>query len=357
MVGLEDVPRAVTHRSAQERRAGDLVADELRPLRARSRGSGSGRLRAGSGRGGGAAARRASPSIRPRTASRSCPADTRWRRPRRGRRRHGRSGPAMAGPRSGPRRSPRVPEPVSARLLAATDPDPHPKAVTCLRDEREQLAVLLAPTEELVIRHQPVGRARGAPVAFEAGPDEATLGEVVTGEHGADPLEERSLGQRAGGREEAEHGPLDAVGQRQRRGCQVVGMTKPPAARLDLDQSALSRRAELVANQSDEPLHDARRCVGIRGRTPKARRVSAGRDLGRGSGELVALHDFGRGVRICWRQLRPAASGVWVVARKGGIGQPSQLSRSVESHEDRRRATGRRAPVHHARGESRPRLR
>ena len=56
-----------------------------------------------------------------------------------------------------------------------------------------------------------VGGAGGAPVAVEARADERFVGQVVSHEHGGDPLEERGFGQGAGRGQQAEHGPFDAI--------------------------------------------------------------------------------------------------------------------------------------------------
>ena len=109
-------------------------------------------------------------------------------------------------------------------------------------ERREQVGVLLAPPQQVVLGDQAVGRARQAPVAVEAGPDEALVGQVVAGEQGRDPLVEGGLGERAGGREEAEDGPFDAVGERDRGGLLVLRGRQPPAAGLDLASRVLVGR-------------------------------------------------------------------------------------------------------------------
>ena len=109
--------------------------------------------------------------------------------------------------------------------------------------------MLLAPAQEVVLGDEPVGRARQAPVAVEAGPDQALVGQVVAGEQRRDALVERGLRQRAGRREQAEHGPLDAVGERDRRGGLVGRVGQPPAAGLDLGQARVRRPRHLVADE------------------------------------------------------------------------------------------------------------
>ena len=54
---------------------------------------------------------------------------------------------------------------VASRLLALADPDLHPQPATGRRDRREQVGVLLAAPEEVVAGDDPVGRAGRAPVA------------------------------------------------------------------------------------------------------------------------------------------------------------------------------------------------
>ena len=77
----------------------------------------------------------------------------------------------------------------------------------------------------------------------------AVVGEIVAREHRGHPVEERGLGDRAGGRQQAVDGPLDPIGEGRRRRRQVVRVGQPPAARLDLDQAPLGRAAELVADE------------------------------------------------------------------------------------------------------------
>ncbi len=96
VVRLEDVPVAGLEGRPQERRALELVADQLGPLGRRRRGTGRDPDRAGSGRRGAAAARRASPSTRPRRASSSGPGSARSRRP--GRSTSPRALPTWGGP-------------------------------------------------------------------------------------------------------------------------------------------------------------------------------------------------------------------------------------------------------------------
>ena len=98
----------------------------------------------------------------------------------------------------------------------------------------DQLGVLLGPVQQVLAGHDPICRARPAPVALEAGADEGFVREVRPAEQTRDPLEERGLGQRARGRQEAVDGPLDAVGQRDGGGLPVPLVGEPPAARGDL---------------------------------------------------------------------------------------------------------------------------
>ena len=77
--------------------------------------------------------------------------------------------------------------------------------------------MLLAPPREVVGGDEPLRGARDAAVAVEAGADEGLVGEVRADEQAGDPVEERRLGQRARGRQQAVDGPLDPVGERRRR--------------------------------------------------------------------------------------------------------------------------------------------
>ena len=132
-----------------------------------------------------------------------------------------------------------------ARLVALAEPDAHPELVAAVREEREQLRVLGGPAPEVLVGHEPArGRGRAA-VAREAGPDERLVGQVVAGEEGRHALEERGLGDRAGGRQEAVDGPLDAIGERDRGRLAVRSIAEPPATGLDLLDAVLvgSRRA------------------------------------------------------------------------------------------------------------------
>ena len=134
--------------------------------------------------------------------------------------------------------------------------------------------MLLAPAEQLVRGDQPLGGAGEAAVALETGLDEAVIGHVVTAEQRRDALIERGLGQRACGREQAEDGPLDAIGEGNRRLREVVAVGQPPAARFDLDEAALGRTAELVADQADQAVDRIR--MGSRDRRPGERGGGAG---------------------------------------------------------------------------------
>ncbi len=62
------------------------------------------------------------------------------------------------------------------------------------------------------------------------------------------------LGQASGRRQQAEHGPLHAVGEGQGGGGDVGLLGEPPAPRLDLDEPLLVRPAELVADDREDRL-------------------------------------------------------------------------------------------------------
>ena len=129
------------------------------------------------------AARRASPSTRPRTGTRRVPrtyqtqstSATSSTRPAD----VGEVRPLLA-----------LVEPVAeapgaqpAGLLAAPDPDAHPEAVAAVGEAgRSSRRARWARPQEVVAGHDPVGRAGPAAVALEAGPDERLVGQVVAGE-------------------------------------------------------------------------------------------------------------------------------------------------------------------------------
>ena len=112
----------------------------------------------------------------------------------------------------------------------------------------------------------------------------AVVGEVRPVEHRGHPVEERGLGDRAGGRQQAVDGPLDPIGEGRLRSRQVVRVGQPPAARLDLGQAPLGRAAELVADQREQALDGVRRGVAIRGATACAGAQAARRRRLRSSG-------------------------------------------------------------------------
>ena len=131
---------------------------------------------------------------------------------------------------------------------------------------REQLGVLLAALEQVVAGDEAVGRAGQAPVALEAGPDQGLVGQVVAGEHRGDALVERGLRQRAGGREEAEDGPLDAVGQRDRgRGLGPPGRPSHQRPGSISTSRRWSGRAISSRTSDEEPVDGVRRRLAGRG--------------------------------------------------------------------------------------------
>ena len=141
----------------------------------------------------------------------------------------------------------------------------------------EQLGVLLAAPQQVVGRDQPVRGAGQAAVAVEAGADEGLVGQVVAGEQRRDPLEERRLRERAGGREQAEDRPLDAVGERRR------GRVAVRRGRRATSGRARSRRAarcvgpaDLVADERQQPVDR----VGDGARRPWPRRSDPRRASG-----------------------------------------------------------------------------
>ena len=297
MVPLDDVPVVALDRLAQERRSLELVADELRPLRGDDEETDERVVLRDPGV---ATEERLAEHRRPldleeeRRATADVPDAVDL-------------GDVVDGPADLDEVGPMlalvepVPEPSRselARLLAAPDPDAHPEPVAAVGEERDRLGVLLRPAEEIVAGQHPVRRARHAPVALEAGPDEGFVRQVVAGEQRRDPLEERGLGERAGGRQEAVDGPLDAVGEGRGRGGAVGRVGEPPAARLDLREPSLVRPAQLVVDQREQCLDLVRRRVGWPGRPARASRGrSAGRAAWRAVGLVVAVRLIGTSAR------------------------------------------------------------
>ena len=121
-----------------------------------------------------------------------------------------------------------------------------------------------------------LGRAGQAPVRVEAGADERLVGEVRAGEQAGDPVQEGGLGERAGRREEAVDGPLDAVGERHGGELAVGLVGQPPAVVADPGQAPALRARERRPRQG--------RGAGRRG----PRRAGAGTASGRrGPGGLA----------------------------------------------------------------------
>ena len=219
------------------------------------------------------------------------------------------------------------------RLLAPADPDAHLEPVARLGDRRQEVRVLLAAAQQVVGGDQPLGGAGEAAVALEAGLDEAVIGHVVAAEQRRDPLVERGLGERARGREQAEDGPLDAVGERHRGRREVVAVGQPPAAGFDLDEAALGRTAELVADEADQAVdgigsgssRSAPRRARARGRSA----VVGG--LGVGGRRLVARIRFVRAAAVAGAATPPsdrASSRAAVASRRScpARSRPTRIS-------------------------------
>ena len=173
--------------------------------------------------------------------------------------------------------------------------------------------MLVAPAQQVLRRDQPIGRAGHAPVALEAGADESLVGQVMAGEERRDPVEERELGERAGRGQEAEDGPLDAVGERDRRGLAIGRVAQPPAAGLDLLEPGVVGPAHLVADERQEPVDR------VGGRPARARdpcwrdRLARRRTGGPFPGQV------GSGIGV-----RPAARPGAAIGGRVGIGGPGR---------------------------------
>ena len=237
------------------------------------------------------------------------------------------------------------------RLLATADPDAHPEPVAGVGEHREQLRVLLAAPQQVVAGDQPVGRAGQAAVAVEAGPDEALVGQVVAGEQRGDPLEERRLRDRAGRRQQAEDGPLDAVGERRRR--RPRGPPRSPATSGPGSisrQAPLGRPAQLVADQGEQAARPgparASRAGAARRTRPPAAPVAARRAVGRSGrrwpASPPAAASGGSRVRGAGRRVAPARdrrAPSRTPSRRvapGAVagGEPAQLAGPVEPDQD-----------------------
>ncbi len=213
-----------------------------------------------------------------------------------------------------------------------------PMPVAAVGEGRQQLGVLLAALEQVVAGDQPVGRAGQAPIAVEAGLDERLVGQVVAAEHRGHALVERGLRQRAGGRQEAEDGPLDAVGERRCRGVAILAIGQPPAAGLDLGQAALVRRGRARrGSRRGAARRDRRR------RRHRARSTATGSIVG-GLGGSTAAGVGGRPAAGGRRRASAGSAGAWSGAgapavvrrrRRARAGrEPSELAGPVQADED-----------------------
>ena len=177
-----------------------------------------------------------------------------------------------------------------------------------------------------------LGRRGGAAVAGEAGADERLVGQVVAREERGDALEERGLGDRAGGRQEAVHGPFHAVRERDRGGLAVRPLAEPPPAGLDLLDTALVRPAELLVDQGDHALHRVAR------RARPGERAAAGerarRDRSRRPGRARPRRPPAEHARAGLE--RRAFVGLRLALLVDGVRgeQPAQLAGAVEADED-----------------------
>ena len=90
-------------------------------------------------------------------------------------------------------RSPSRPRAEPAGLLAPPDPDGQAEPVAAVGEQADQLGVVLGAAQEVVAGHDPIGRARPAAIALEAGPDERLVGQVVAAEEAGDPLRGTTL--------------------------------------------------------------------------------------------------------------------------------------------------------------------
>ena len=121
------------------------------------------------------------------------------------------------------------------------------------------------------------GGARDAPIAVEARADERLVGEVGADEQAGDPVEERGLGQRAGGRQQAVDRPLDAVGERRGGDVAIRPVAQPPAVVADPDQAAALDAGERVADEREQALDVVEGRLGPAGPARRRRAAAGGR--------------------------------------------------------------------------------
>src|SRR3990172_4338625 len=115
-------------------------------------------------------------------------------------------------------------------LFLPRHPAAQPQPVAVLHEQARQLGVLGVARLQLVVRAQQVGRGGPAAVAVETGPHERLVGRVVAAEHRADAVEEGALGEATGGGEQAEDGPFDAIGEGLRGHGYLALVAQPPSA-------------------------------------------------------------------------------------------------------------------------------
>ena len=179
------------------------------------------------------------------------------------------------------------------------------------------------------VGHEPVGRAGQAPVAVQAGPDERLVGQVVADEQRGDPLEERGLGERAGGRQQAEDGPFDAVGQRRRGRLAVRPVGEPPAAGLDLDEAASASGRPARRGSGRAAVRPGR--GGVAGRGPPRRdRVPAPAPAAPAGGVRDAAGRPAAVPPAAGAGRTPAGSSATGRARRG-VGRPGDASAGPDS--------------------------
>ena len=141
--------------------------------------------------------------------------------------------------------------------------------------------MLLRSPQDVVRRQEPIGRRGEAAIALEARADQALVGQVGAREQARDALEERGLGERPGRRQEAVHGPLDAVGEGHGRRVAVRSVAEPPAVAFDAHEALPVHLGERLSHEAHEAID----------------RIGGRASRRRGIGRRVVDRSLGRGVR------------------------------------------------------------
>src|SRR6185437_3872120 len=161
--------------------------------------------------------------------------------------------------------------------------------------------------------------------------DQRLVREVMPREQRRDALEERALRDGTRGREQAVHGPLDAIREWNGGGLALGPIAKPPATRLDLLDPSLVLAPELVPDQGDHALHGVARWRRSRER-PRPREGSSG--PGGGVLHRLGLRRSAEHARSGLERRTVVRLGLDVVVDDVRCEQPAQLARAIQPDED-----------------------